>query len=366
MVRQLTSYSRLQTGRCLRRTLIFCAVDIRIYGLVVYCRIHHLPANKEQPYASIVYTAVAGGKAALPCDISSPTPDDSGTLVLWYKDGNIAPIFTLDSRHRRLDHVRRFLPEDLERRFLFDIGHSPAYRQIDSAQEADAGEYRCHVDFRQAHSVNTVIRLKVIGKPRPVVTWWHNKVLVDSDFSFVDGGSVGRNWLDTTELKRSDYLSVLTCQAANNNRTVAMSRSVTLDKNQHNIRDGGDVYLECEVDANPSASEVTWLFDDDEIITNTSAGIIVSSRSLVLQKLHRSRRRRYACVAMNPEGRGTSNIFLLRIIYAPMFKQGKKHRYGASQNDLVSVNCEVEADPMDATFEWRFDSSVSGKRLELS
>ncbi|KAL3256868.1 hypothetical protein MRX96_046568, partial [Rhipicephalus microplus] len=118
---------------------------------------------------------------------------------------------------------------------------------------------------------------------------------------FVDGGSVGRNWLDIAELKRSDYLSVLALGAAINNETVAVSRSVTLDMNhkpqvllrlghnlqEDNIREGGDVYLECEGDADPSASEVTWLFDDGEIITNTSAGIIVSSRSLVLQKVHR-------------------------------------------------------------------------------
>ncbi|KAH7952074.1 hypothetical protein HPB52_017915 [Rhipicephalus sanguineus] len=379
------------------------------------------------------------------------------------------------------------------------MGHSPAHLQIDSVQEADAGEYRCRVDFRQARSVNTVITLRVIvppgnpiimdeegrkleglvrrfsegqklrllcevegGKPRPVVTWWRDKLLVDSDFSFVDGGNIARNWLDIAELKRSDYLSVLTCQAANNNGTVAVSRSVTLDINRYlshlvcsssgsrppalltwwkggeqlfsahehtrshddtsssilhftpqrdddgavlscraentlipgsaiehgmkldilykpqvllrlghnlqedNIREGGDVYLECEVDANPSASEVTWLFDDDEVITNTSAGVIVSSRSLVLQKVHRSRRGRYACVAINSEGRSTSNIFLLRIKYAPMCKPGQKHMYGASQNDSVSVHCEVEADPVDVTFQWRFDSSVSGKRLELT
>ncbi|KAL3256867.1 hypothetical protein MRX96_046567, partial [Rhipicephalus microplus] len=49
-----------------------------------------------------------------------------------------------------------------------------------------------------------------------------------------------------------------------------------------------------------------------------------------------------------------------------MCKHGQKHMYGASQNDLVSVNCEVEADPIDVTLEWCFDSSVSRKRLELS
>ncbi|KAL3200422.1 hypothetical protein MRX96_043433, partial [Rhipicephalus microplus] len=267
------------------------------------------------------------------------------------------------------------------------------------------------------------------GKPRPVVTWWRDKRLVDSNFSFVGDGTVARNWLEIGELKRSDFLSVLTCQAANNNVTVAVSRSITLDMNlipldvaiqpprhplvcessggswsahplarvlQHclrggretssysrlrsiraatttkeparafysslpgekttaqcfragprtslykgsaieegwkldvfykplaslrlgqnlredDIREGRDVYLDCDVDANPPANEVTWLFEGQEVTTNTSAGVIVSSRSLVMQKVHRSRRGRYKCIAMNREGHGTSNVFMLRI-----------------------------------------------------
>ncbi|XP_065284860.1 neural cell adhesion molecule 2-like [Dermacentor albipictus] len=505
-------------GRTLRRMLVFCAVCIWICSVVVHCRIQQRPANKEQPYASIVYTAVAGGKVALPCDISPPSPDDSVTLVLWYKDESLAPIFTLDSRRDHVDQARQSPAPGLERRLFFDMGHSPAHLRIDPVREGDAGEYRCRVDFRRARSVNTVINLKVIvppgdpvvmdedgrkleglvgrfsegqnlrllcevegGKPRPVVTWWRDKRLVDSNFSFVGDGSVARNWLEVGELKRSDFLSVLTCQAANNNVTVAVSRSITLDMNlipldvaiqpprhplsaghpvelvcsssgsrppalltwwkgdeqllsakehqgdnnhegtsssvllftprkadngavlscraenqfiqgsaieegwkldvfykplvslrlgqnlrEDDIREGRDVYLDCDVDANPPANEVTWLFEGQEVTTNTSAGVIVSSQSLVLQKVHRSRRGRYKCIAMNREGHGTSNVFMLRIKYAPVCKPDQRHIYGVSRHESVSVRCELEADPADVTFHWRFNSSSSGKRLELA
>ncbi|XP_077483641.1 protein turtle homolog A-like [Amblyomma americanum] len=503
-------------GRTLPRTVVTCAVRVWMCAVVVQCRIQQRPANKEQPYASIVYTAVAGGKVALPCDISPPSPDDSVTLVLWYKDESLAPIFTLDSRRAHVDQARQSPAPGLERRLLFDMGHSPAHLQIDPVRDGDAGEYRCRVDFRKARSINTVIKLKVIvppgdpaimdedgrrleglvgrfsegrklkllcevggGKPRPVVTWWRDKRLVDSNFSFVGDGTVARNWLEIDELKRSDFLSVLTCQAANNNGTVAVSRSITLDMNlipldvaiqpprhplsaahpvelvcsssgsrppalltwwkggeqllsakeqegghegtsssvllftprredngavlscraenqfiqgsaieegwkldvfykplvslrlgqnlrEDDIREGRDVYLDCEVDSNPPASEVTWLFEGTEVTTNTSAGVIVSSQSLVLQKVHRLRRGRYKCIAMNREGHGTSNVFMLRIKYAPVCKPDQKHIYGVSRHESVSVRCELEADPADVTFYWRFNSSSSGKRIDLA
>ena len=39
-------------------------------------------------------TTVEGGRAELPCDISSPTPGDSVYLVLWYrKDYSGTPIY---------------------------------------------------------------------------------------------------------------------------------------------------------------------------------------------------------------------------------------------------------------------------------
>lgn len=495
--------------------LLSCAVRVLLGAVLVQTRIQG-PANKEQPYASIVYTAVARGKVALPCDISPPTPDDSVTLVLWYKDESLAPIFTLDSRRAHVDQARQSLSgHGLDHRAHFNMANQPAFLQIDPVEEADAGEYRCRVDFRRGRSINTVIHLNVIvppgdpiivdedgrrmeglvgrfnegenlrlvcqvqgGKPRPVVTWWRDKRLVDDNYTVV-GDSV-HNSFEIRELRRADFLVVLTCQASNNNVTVAASRSITLDMNlipldvtiqppkrplsadkeielvcsssgsrppalltwwksgeqilsskehqvqegvstsssvilftpraednglvlscraenqfipgsaieegwkldvfykpritlvlgqnlkEHDIHEGRDVYLECHVDASPLATEVTWLFEGNEIATNTSAGVIVSNQSLVLQKVRRSRRGRYSCTAANREGHGTSNIFILRIKFAPVCKPGQKRIYGVSQMDSVSVHCELEADPGDVTFHWRFNSSSSGKRIDLA
>ncbi|XP_042148505.1 neural cell adhesion molecule 1-like [Ixodes scapularis] len=322
--------------------------------------------------------------------------------------------------------------------------------------------------------------VNIKGKPRPVVTWWRDKRLVDANFTVAGDGNVVRNRFHIHELKRSDFLTVLTCQAVNNNVTVAASRSITLDMNlipldvaiqppkqalsadqevelvcsssgsrppalltwwksgeqlvstkehqvqegvstsssvilftprvednglvlscraenpfipgsaieegwkldvfykprvtlrlgqnlkEHDIREGRDVYLECHVDASPPATEVTWLFEDREVTTNMSAGVIVSNQSLVLQKVRKSRRGRYTCVAVNREGHGASNTFALRIKFAPVCKAGQKRLYGVSRLESLAVRCELEADPSDVTFHWRFNSSSSGKRLDLA
>ncbi|XP_064469301.1 nephrin-like isoform X2 [Ornithodoros turicata] len=466
--------------------------------------------------ASIVYTGVVRGKVALPCDIRPPSSDDSVTLVLWYKDESLAPIYTLDSRRGQLDQARQSSLPELEDRAFFNMDSEPAFLQIDPVEEGDAGEYRCRVDFRKGRSINTVINLKVVvppgdpvildkngyrmeglagrfnegehlrlicevegGKPRPVVSWWKDKRLVDNNFTVIGDGRLARNVLEIDQLKRSDFLSVLTCQGANNNSTVSVSRSITLDMNllpldvaiqppkeplsadkevelvctssgsrppalltwwkggqqlisskEHQVQEGvttsssiiqftpriedsgqilscraenqfipgsaieegwkldvlyapkvsvqlgqnlklddiqesNDVYLECLIDASPPATEITWLFGESEVTTNISDGVIVSSQSLVLQKVHRSRGGSYKCSAINREGRGTSKDFTLRVKFAPICKAGQRVTYGVSPGESVSVHCELEADPSDVRFQWRFNTSAaSGKRHE--
>lgn len=42
--------------------------------------------------------AVIGSTVSLPCNLSPPSPDDSFSLVLWYRLDLPNPIYTLDAR----------------------------------------------------------------------------------------------------------------------------------------------------------------------------------------------------------------------------------------------------------------------------
>lgn len=123
------------------------------------------------------------------------------------------------------------------------------------------------------------------------------------------------------------------------------------------IQEGYDVYFECNIRASPGVQEIRWWFEGKEIHTNTSAGIIVSNQSLVLQKVQRSNRGRYTCSASNQEGEGESNSVHLRVQYAPVCKPSQKILYGAARHETVKIFCEVEADPPEVTFRWGFNNS---------
>lgn len=89
------------------------------------------------------------------------------------------------------------------------------------------------------------------------------------------------------------------------------------------IQEGNDVYFECIIRASPTVTEIRWHFEGRELQTNTSAGVIVSNQSLVLQKIKRHQRGRYTCSATNAEGDGESNAIHLRVQFAPVCKAGK-------------------------------------------
>ncbi|XP_077524712.1 cell surface glycoprotein MUC18-like isoform X2 [Amblyomma americanum] len=128
-------------------------------------------------------------------------------------------------------------------------------------------------------------------------------------------------------------------------------------RHQH-IQEGNDVFLECDIRASPWVSDIGWRFEGRDLATNTSAGLIVSNQSLVLQKVDRHARGRYTCTATNAEGMGESNAVNLRVRFAPTCKPGQKTVYGAARQEAVRVSCELEADPaQDVAFRWRFNAS---------
>jgi len=83
--------------------------------------------------------------------------------------------------------------------------------------------------------------------------------------------------------------------------------------NGNSIIEGTDVYIDCHVSANPSVYEVTWLFEGEPVFSDRSKGIIIANQTLVLQRIRRSSRGHYQCLARNEIAVSKSNPLFLRV-----------------------------------------------------
>ncbi|KAF3429254.1 hypothetical protein E2986_00747 [Frieseomelitta varia] len=121
--------------------------------------------------------------------------------------------------------------------------------------------------------------------------------------------------------------------------------------NAEKIKEGDDVYFECKVRANPEHHKITWRHNDAVLTQNYSAGIIMSTQSLVLQKIGRDNAGNYTCLASNDR-------------VAPVCKAKEVSIIGASLEESVKVRCEVDADPNEVEFVWEFNNS--GENFEVA
>ncbi|GLG93751.1 Poliovirus receptor-related protein 2 [Gryllus bimaculatus] len=126
-------------------------------------------------------TAVLHGVARLPCNLRPPVAGDRVALVIWYKGGTASPIYSLDARGRSVTTQLGTHWADeriLGGRSFFRVGDAEEQEEeedgedgevrgthlaIESVREADAGSYRCRVDFRRSPTRNAIVNLTVIG-----------------------------------------------------------------------------------------------------------------------------------------------------------------------------------------------------------
>ncbi|KAI8425160.1 hypothetical protein MSG28_006989 [Choristoneura fumiferana] len=151
-----------------------------------------------------------------------------------------------------------------------------------------------------------------------------------------------------------------------NSPLVTLTLGSTL--NPHDIKEGDDVYFECNVRANPREHRISWFHNDRSVTQNMTSGIIVSTRSLVLQKVTRQEAGGYACKAANARGETSSEVVRLRVqffhangqtceIDAPVCAEPSPQVVGAALDEALHVRCSVHADPAQVSFLWEFNNS---------
>ncbi|XP_076322343.1 neural cell adhesion molecule 2-like isoform X2 [Tachypleus tridentatus] len=228
---------------------------------------------------------------------------------------------------------------------------------------------------RQAFSAGHVVQLicRAIGsRPAAVISWWAGKTQLKNSKSSVSvDGNVTTSYLTFRPTSEDDGKTVH-CRAENpfiadstvqeeKTLTVHYVPKVSVHIPRHLtdavVKRGHDIFLECHVIAKPPVSEIVWMFEDIELHTNKSEGIIVTNHSLALQGVDRTKKGHYTCVATNAEGKGSSEPVLLRIQFPPVCKPNQQVVYGASLNEPINIHCNVEAEPPEVTFHWSFNDS---------
>ncbi|CAL8139508.1 unnamed protein product [Orchesella dallaii] len=464
--------------------------------------------------------ALLGNIAELPCDLNAHIGEKI-RLVLWARNDTV--IYSLDARDKALEEGQHWSNEQaLGGRAYFRIATDPPSLVIENVKESDAGLYKCRLDFKNSptvyHSVNLTVIIppqKVIvvdergmeytstsqltpysegsslrltcistgGWPVPKVSWWRENALLDDTWEVSSEhvtSTVVSNTLTIGRLQRNDLNARLTCQAANNNITIPVSTTVTLEMNfrpldvkllnkkpalsadkeytlecvssgarppavmtwmrgstklKHHretvssnanvttsiiafiptledsgkilacraenpkipgsmiedgwkmdihfvpqvnldfgskinsthIREGEDVYFECSIKANPWIQKVSWRHNGRSLHHNTSAGIIISNQSLVLQSITRKSAGLYTCVGTNSEGDGASNPVVLNVKYAPVCKSHQQTVYGIARQEQAKILCDVDANPdTDLQFKWKFNNSAETIDIQQS
>ncbi|XP_076225880.1 protein turtle homolog B isoform X3 [Nomia melanderi] len=124
------------------------------------------------------------------------------------------------------------------------------------------------------------------------------------------------------------------------------------------IREGIDVYFECNIKSNPWVYKVSWRHNGNPLYHNPATGTIISNQSLVLQSVTRGRAGIYTCIGSNQEGDGESNPLNLDIKFSPVCHQGQVKVFGVARQETARIPCELVANPPEVTFTWRFNNTM--------
>ncbi|XP_055387368.1 uncharacterized protein LOC129615952 isoform X2 [Condylostylus longicornis] len=217
-------------------------------------------------------TAV-GLEVSMPCDLTPgntiPDTTDKVTLVIWYKEGLVKPIYSFDARGKPYQDASHWQdPQILKQKARFYYDSNPPALRIRDVQREDAGLYRCRVDFHRSPTRNWRINVTVLvppktltildtygaavtenvvgpydeganinltcissgGIPPPRVSWWKEHALLDDGYQVLPDGTV-RNILHLSNISRKDLMTVFTCQATNGHVVAPLSNAVKLDMN---------------------------------------------------------------------------------------------------------------------------------------
>ncbi|KAG8194330.1 hypothetical protein JTE90_029206 [Oedothorax gibbosus] len=217
------------------------------------------------------------------------------------------------------------------------------------------------------------------SRPRAVMTWWKGPLKIQTGNEVIsDNGNLTLSTLSFIPVAE-DHAKKFACTAKNPslpNSLIEDMRTITVHyipelrlalgaSIQHTaIKEGSDVYFDCNIRANPWVHDVGWRFEGTPLYSNLTAGVIVSNQSLVLQRVKKEHRGRYQCVATNTEGEGRSEEVPLDVQFAPVCKSAAVQVFGVARQETLNITCDLDSDPSDVEFRWTLNNTVESMEVK--
>ncbi|EGT46126.1 hypothetical protein CAEBREN_32012, partial [Caenorhabditis brenneri] len=305
--------------------------------------------------------AKKGHSAVFECVV----PDTKGVCCKWLKDGREIELIA------RIRVQTRTGPE----------GHITQELILDNVTPEDAGRYTCIVentagkdtceatltvidtlekkidnkppefivalqDKTTKTSEKVVLECKVVGEPKPKVSWLHdNKTITQESITIESIEGVERVTITSSELS---HQGKYTCIAENSEGTSKTEAFLTV-QDHWKVREQETLDLKVTVIGTP-APKVEW-FKDDKPINIDNSHIFAKDEgsghhTLTIKQARGEDVGVYTCKATNEAGEAktTANMAVQEEIEAPLFVQGLKP-YEVEQGKPVELEVRVEGKP---------------------
>lgn len=341
-------------------------------------RVPVIYANSARQYGTVSAMYDEGTDLALICEVTGGGPN---LKVGWYRNGKL-----VESRVEHRMHHDYFY--HLQLRSLSRDDHHATYAcQLDLDVTPPAPPVLRNITlnlrmkpkkveiipaglYLEAAKTQQLLCKATGANPQPVVTWWMNNIQLTSAEILVskeENGTVSK--LNLTPAIEDDG-RIVTCRAqtplldggfvedewrmpvyypplAN----LVLGRRFTAEE----IREGSNVYLECQTRSNPPIQRLTWMHNG-KLLGNSrnreNRDIILANQTLVIRQIERQTAGNYTCIATNRLGESASAPLHLHVKYAPVCRRSKPLTVVVSRDQSIKLRCQVEADPETLSFPW--------------
>jgi len=220
------------------------------------------------------------------------------------------------------------------------------------------------------------------SRPPATITWWKRaKFMGKATEEYLRDGTetITRSRI-TFHPKPNDHERDVICRAENTNipgsamentvqltvhypPKVRLSLGSSIDPDA--ISEGNDVYMDCEIRANPRVYKVEWSHNGMRVDSDPSSGvrILAGGKNLVIQGIQRRHTGNYTCTAFNLEGEDTSNAFVVTVMFKPECVHEEPVTLGVVPKRDAEVLCRMRSLPIPTRFRWTFNNSYEANEV---